>query len=113
MLGLNVDVSSFWIGAGFGAIAAVVILSLVLPDEWATWLVTRHNLPIILFPLGLFALVLGGGNLDVVIGWAVYQPLGMAKVAPWVWWMTLIGLGIVVLFYLTRRWHNFTIRRTP
>lgn len=111
MFGL--EATSFWFGVIFGAIVAVVVLSLVLPDQWATWLVTRHNLPIILFPLGIIALLLGGGNLVVVFGWAVYQALGMAQVAPWVWWLTLIGAVLVVLYFATRRWHNNSVRRTP
>lgn len=110
---LGLEATSFWIGAIFGAVVAVVVLSLVLPDNWAAWLVTRHNLPVVLLPLGIIALLLGGGNLVTAFGWAVWQALGMAKVAPWVWWMTLTGLVIVVLFYLTRRWHKFGVRGTP
>ena len=111
MFGL--EATSFWIGAGFGAAAAVVVLSLVLPDQWAAWLVTRRNLPVVLLPLGIIALLLGGGNLVTAFGWAVYQALGMAKVAPWVWWMTLIGAILVILYFATRRWHKFGVRGTP
>lgn len=103
---LGLETTSFWIGAIFGAIAAVVVLSLVLPDGWAAWLVTRRNLPVVLLPLGIIALLLGGGNLVTAFGWAVYQALGMAKVAPWVWWITLIGVVLVVLYFATRRWHR-------
>lgn len=108
----GLEATSFWIGAIFGAIAMVLILSLVLPDRWAAALVTRRNIPVVLLPIGLLALILGGGNLITAFGWAVWQALGMAQIASWVWWLTLAGAVLVVLFFATRRWHDFHIRRT-
>ena len=97
-----------WFYFGFGVVAAIVVMSLVLPDRWSTWLATRRNLPVVLLPLGVIALIIGLGNLFVVFGWAVVQALKETSVSSWVWWLTLAGVVMIVLFFITRRWHGFS-----
>ncbi len=95
-----------WLSFGFGVVAALVVFSLILPDSWAEWLGTRKNLPVVLLPLGIIALVLGAGNLIVAFGWAVIQALKMTSVSSWVWYITLAGV-VIVVFFVTIRWHNY------
>ena len=99
-----------WLSFLFGVIATLVVVSLVLPDKWATWLGTRRNLPIVLLPLGIIALILAAGNLIFAFAWAVLQALGATSVEPWVWWTLLAGAFIIILFFITRCRHGFSLR---
>ena len=96
-----------WISFGSGIVATLVVFSLILPDSWAIWLGTRKNLPVVLLPLGIIAFIFGAGNLIITLGWAINQALQKTSVNQWVWWTVLIGVLIIVLFFVTKRWHKF------
>lgn len=100
-----------WLSFGLGIVSALVVFSLLLPDRWSTWLATRRNFPVVLFPLGVFALVLGVGNLIVALGGAFIKALQKTSIEPWVWYLSLAGVLIVLLFLGTKRWHKFSPRR--
>lgn len=92
-----------WIGIGIGFFMALVVVALVVPDKWAIWLATRKNLPTWLMPFGVLGLLLGLGNLLYALGAAVVEALANTKVAPWVWYVTLAGLIVVVMFFVVHR----------
>lgn len=98
--------SDFWVGVGVGALGALVVLALIVPDPWAVWLATRKNLPTWLMPFGLVALLVGLGNLTYAVGAAVLAALANTRVAPWVWLATLVGAVVLIVFFLLRRHNN-------
>lgn len=93
----------FWLGVATGTVVTIFVLSLVVPNRWATWLVTRSNLPTVLMPFGVLLLSLAVINLVYGLGWAILRALGLVQIATWVWLALAAGVLILAIYIGVRR----------
>ena len=96
----------FWIGVLSGVMGGILFLALFVPDDWARWLVERKNLPKWLMPFGIVAFLVAMGNLIYAVGGALIKALSLVRVAPWVWGLLFVGVVLVALFILTRKFFS-------
>lgn len=84
-----------------------------LPDSWSTWLGQRRNGPLALLPFGILALIAGGFNVLLGVGWALLEAIGhfasrvvAVRFEPWVVVAAGGGLAIVLFYLVTQSWRR-------
>ena len=99
----NFDLSSFVVGGIVSVVGLIVIMAIIVPDELAksaaTWVVTRKNVPTMLMPFGIIALVVGLGGLAV----ALYAAFSNLRVVPGIWLLIVAGVLVIGLYFATHR----------
>lgn len=79
--------SDILIGIGIGIILAVVIIAIIIPDNWGIWLAKRRNTPKWLLPL------CGIGIIAFAYFFVPAIKIMILQVQPWVW--AILGISFV------------------
>ncbi len=82
-----------------GMLTCWLLNALVLPDNRSSWLHARRNVPTVLLPLGVVALVIAAAA--IILGLA--QAMVYIRINPAVWLLLAAGLIILILWFATRR----------
>lgn len=95
--GLTFGTPENWLWFLAGGAAVFVFLAFVLPDNLATALVQRKNLPTMLQALAWLGILLTAGWNIIVLaaGGAFLQALSRVRIELWVW--VVLGISILLL----------------
>lgn len=107
---ININWFSFILGGLLFLVSFLLIMGWFVPDRASvramTWIAKRRNISKVSLFVGTAMIVV----FLVMIVIAVIKILHLVQMAPWVWWVVLIGLGLslisLTMLIITRRRSN-------
>lgn len=103
---MNFADPQLWLGLVIGAILWFVIQNRVIPDPISLKMADSENFPnYVVLPLGILLLVVVILNLLAIAGIGAVTALFTATYEPWLAYILITGIVLVVGWYIYRRRH--------